>query len=87
MAAPPTTVSSYVKRLERRGHAEREANPDDRRSYRLRLTEAGQAAHAEAAALFLPALAAVRAGLGRDESAVTDALHAVRQALYAAGDP
>ena len=53
----------------------------------LRLTEAGQAAHAEAAALFLPALAAVRAGLGRDESAVTDALHAVRQALYAAGDP
>jgi DNA-binding MarR family transcriptional regulator len=87
MAAPPTTVSSYLKRLERRGHAEREANPADRRSYRLRLTAAGRAAHAEAGALFLPALAAVRAGLGRDEDAVTDALHAVRQALYAAGNP
>ena len=87
MAAPPTTVSSYVKRLERRGHAEREANPDDRRSYRLRLTAAGRAAHAEAGALFLPALAAVRAGLGPDEGTVTEALHAVRQALYAAGNP
>src|SRR3954454_21574207 len=27
MAAPPTTVSSYVKRLESRGHVRREPNP------------------------------------------------------------
>ncbi len=39
MAAPPTTVSSYVKRFEGRGHVERVPNPDDRRSYRLRLTD------------------------------------------------
>src|SRR4051812_24061141 len=29
MAAPPTTVSSYVKRFEARGHVEREPNPAD----------------------------------------------------------
>jgi DNA-binding MarR family transcriptional regulator len=38
MAAPPTTVSSYIKRLETRGHIERVPNPEDRRSYRIRLT-------------------------------------------------
>ena len=80
-------ASQLIDTLVLRGYLEREVNADDRRSYRLRLTEAGQAAHAKAAALFLPALAAVRAGLGRDEGAVTDALHAVRQSLYAAGDP
>ena len=42
MAAPPTTVSSYVKRFETRGHVRRVPNPDDRRSYRIVLTEAGQ---------------------------------------------
>src|SRR3712207_1862893 len=56
MAAPATTVSSYVKRFEARGHVVRERNPDDRRSYRLRLTEAGRQTHAAAAGLFLPAL-------------------------------
>jgi DNA-binding MarR family transcriptional regulator len=86
MTAPPTTVSSYVKRLERRGHASREHHPDDGRSYRLRLTTAGRRAHAEAAALFLPTLDAVREGLGKQEGAVTDALQAVRQALFAAGE-
>src|SRR3954451_19668628 len=35
MAAPATTVTSYVKRLEARGHVERVANPQDRRSYRI----------------------------------------------------
>jgi hypothetical protein len=33
MAAPPSTVSSYVRRFERRGHVERVANPGDLRSY------------------------------------------------------
>jgi DNA-binding MarR family transcriptional regulator len=37
MAAPPTTVSSYVKRFESRGHVEREPNPLDRRSFRIKL--------------------------------------------------
>jgi DNA-binding MarR family transcriptional regulator len=56
MAAPPTTVSSYVKRFERRGHVRRVPNPEDRRSYRLELTATGRQAHHAAGALFRPAL-------------------------------
>src|SRR4051794_41624551 len=32
MAAPPTTISSFIKRLESRGHLAREPNPRDGRS-------------------------------------------------------
>ena len=56
MAAPPTTVSSYVKRFERRGHVRRVPNPEDRRSYRLELTATGREAHHAAGALFRRAL-------------------------------
>ena len=56
MSAPPTTVSSYVKRLEQRGHVTKTPNPDDGRSYRLSLTPAGRRAHRIAGALFLPVL-------------------------------
>jgi DNA-binding MarR family transcriptional regulator len=84
MVAPPTTVSSYVKRLRERGHAVQDPNPDDRRSYRLRLTEAGKAAHADAAACFAPMVEVIRAGLGKDEQRVNDALHTARDALFGA---
>lgn len=62
MAAPATTVSSYVKRFERRGHVRRVANPDDGRSYRVELTPAGRRAHMSAGEQFGPVLAAVNAG-------------------------
>jgi DNA-binding MarR family transcriptional regulator len=81
MAAPLTTVSSYVKRFEARGHVRRMANPEDRRSYRLTLTAQGVKAHERAGVQFLPALAAVEAALGRSESTVTRALEALRRAL------
>ena len=45
MAAPLTTVFSYVKRFEARGHVEREPNPADRRSYRIKLTSVGRRAY------------------------------------------
>jgi DNA-binding MarR family transcriptional regulator len=66
MCAPPTTVSSYVKRFEGRGHAERVVNLDDRRSYRVCLTPAGRRAHRHAGQLFAPFLAAVDRRLGSD---------------------
>lgn len=81
MSAPATTVSSYVKRFEQRGHVEREPHPDDRRSYRIRLTTAGRAAHAEAAAEFLPALREVNRALGTREATVARALRTLRSAL------
>lgn len=81
MSAPPTTVSSYVKRLEQRGHVVREPNPDDGRSYRIRLTPEGRRVHRAAGAAFLPVLERVVVALGRDEPAVRSALGALRGAL------
>ena len=81
MAAPATTVSSVVKRLESRGHAVREKHPDDGRSYRIRLTDAGRAAHAQAVDLFRPVSADVTENLGEDASRVDDALLRLRDAV------
>lgn len=81
MAAPATTVSSVVKRLESRGHAVREKHPDDGRSYRIRPTDAGRATHAQAVDLFRPVSASVTEKLGEDVSHVDDALLKLRDAV------
>jgi DNA-binding MarR family transcriptional regulator len=81
LAAPPTTVSSSIKRIEARGHVVRERNPADGRSFVLRLTDAGRAAHAQAGARFLPVLDAVVGSLGRREPSVRRALADLRTAL------
>lgn len=87
MSAPLTTVSSYVKRLQRRGHIAREPNPADGRSYLLRLTPAGRAAHQAAGQAFLPVLDQVVAALDRHEPSVRTALARLREALDADGGP
>ena len=81
MAAPPTTVSSYVKRFEARGHVEREPNPADGRSYRIRLTPAGRRAHRAAAKLFIPMRTRVEEGLGTRATEVREALLTLRSVL------
>jgi DNA-binding MarR family transcriptional regulator len=81
MAAPLTTVSSYVKRFQARGHVTREPNPEDRRSYSIRLTPAGRTAHRKAAALFGPVRARVLDALGSDASQVHRTLLALRTIL------
>jgi DNA-binding MarR family transcriptional regulator len=81
MAAPPTTVSSYVKRFEARGHVERVPNPSDRRSYGIRLTVAGRRAHRAAARLFVPVRAEIERGLGSQATDVREALLALRGVL------
>jgi len=81
MAAPPTTVSSYVKRFEARGHVKREPNPADRRSYLIELTPAGHRTHRTAVKLFTPLRDRVSAGLGGQEAQVRDALVILRTAL------
>jgi DNA-binding MarR family transcriptional regulator len=65
MSAPATTVSSYVKRFEKRGHVDRVPSVEDRRSYRLILTTEGRAAHRRAGELFQPTLAEVDEALGK----------------------
>lgn len=63
MSAPATTVSSYVKRFEARGHVRRAPHPDDGRSYLVQLTDAGRRVHREAGEHFTPLLEEVnRAG-------------------------
>ena len=84
LALPPTTISSIVARLERRGHVERARNPGDGRSYRLRLTAAGQAAHTAAAALFAPVLGRVEAALSLPPGQARAALAAIDAAVRTA---
>jgi DNA-binding MarR family transcriptional regulator len=81
MAAPLTTVSSYVKRFETRGHIVREPNPADRRSYLIRLTPAGRRTHHRAAALFTPVRASVTDALGTKTSEVRGMLLSLRAVL------
>lgn len=81
MAAPPTTVSSYVKRFEARGHVEREPNPQDRRSYRIKLTPTGRRAHRTAAKVFIPLRDRVAERLGAQETDVRAALLTLRTVL------
>ena len=85
MSAPITSVSSYVKRFESRGHITREINPDDRRSYRLRLTDAGLEAHRLSAECFQPLLCDVEESIGRSLEEVNTALTSLGRALGETG--
>ena len=84
MAAPPTSVSSYVKRLEARGHLTRRPHPDDRRSYRIQLTAAGKRTHRSAEALFGPVRERIIQALGDQDGPVRDAVLHLRGVIDAA---
>ena len=84
MSAPATTVSSHVKRLVARGHVRQVPHPEDRRSYRITLTDAGQHAHTTAGRHFLSALATVEAALPRPARDVQQALRDLHAAIGAA---
>jgi DNA-binding MarR family transcriptional regulator len=70
-----------VGREEARGHVAREKNPDDGRSYLIRLTPAGRKAHRAAGIRFLPALDAVVASLGSREATVKRILENLKRAV------
>jgi DNA-binding MarR family transcriptional regulator len=72
--AAPTTVSSYVKRFERRGHITRTPNAEDGRSYRLELSAAGRDAHRHAGELFAPVLTQTDERLGAHAQTVREQL-------------
>jgi DNA-binding MarR family transcriptional regulator len=78
MAAPPTSVSSYVKRLEARGHLTRRPHPRDRRSYRIHLTAAGRRTHQAAVTQFTPVRTHVIEALAEEEGPVREALMRLR---------
>jgi DNA-binding MarR family transcriptional regulator len=66
MEMPLSTVLFRVGRLESRGHAERIPNPDDRRSYLVRLTDEGQRLLRQARPRFRAYAEAVEARLGAE---------------------
>jgi DNA-binding MarR family transcriptional regulator len=79
---PLTTVLFRLRRLERRGHAERIPNPDDGRSFLIRLTPAGQRLLRKARPRFRAYAEAVEARLGADGVAgAREHLAALREAI------
>jgi DNA-binding MarR family transcriptional regulator len=84
MALAPTTISSTVRRLERRGHICRTPNPADARSYRIELTSSGHDAHTRAGQLFLPVLAHVEGSLGMPVSEAENVLRLIEAAVRSA---
>ena len=79
---PLSTVLFRLRRVEKRGHAERIPNPDDRRSYRVRLTPAGEKLLAEARPRFRALAEAVEAALGAERvDTLRDGLTGLRGAI------
>ena len=79
---PLSTVIFRVKRLEHRGHAERVHNPDDGRSFLIRLTPEGQRLLDAARPVFRDYAEAVEARLGQERvDALKGGLLAIREAI------
>lgn len=81
---PLSTMLFRLGRLEKRGHAERVPNPDDGRSYLIRLTDEGNRLLAEARPAFRDYAEAVEGRLGSDPIAALRAgLEELRDAISA----
>jgi DNA-binding MarR family transcriptional regulator len=81
---PLSTVLFRVGRLEKRGHVERIANPDDRRSYLVRLTDEGARLLAQARPRFRAYAEAVESRLGDERVAeLRNELGVLREAIEA----
>src|SRR5262245_16630535 len=76
-----STVTSYLRRMTDRGHAERIPSAEDRRSYRIALTAEGDAAYGEALALFVPVLVEVTDQLGGSDEGLRGELARLDAAL------
>ncbi len=82
LGMPLSTVAFRVKRLERRGHAERVPNPDDGRSFLIRLTPKGKRLLDRARPAFRDYAEAVEARLGpKRVTALRTALVELREAI------
>ena len=82
LVMPLSTVIFRVKRLEQRGHAERVPNPDDGRSFLIRLTPKGKQLLDRARPAFRDYAEAVEGRLGQKRVAqLRTALAELRQAI------
>jgi DNA-binding MarR family transcriptional regulator len=81
---PLSTVLFRVRRLEKRGHAKRTPNPEDRRSFLVELSPDGQRLLAQARPRFRALALAVQDRLGSEQvSGLRDGLGELRQAIEA----
>ena len=81
---PLSTMLFRLGRLERRGHAERVPNPDDRRSYLIRLTKEGERLLGDARPAFRDYAEAIEGRLGSERvEALRSGLDELRQAVAA----
>ena len=88
MEMPLSTVLFRVGRLEKRGHVEREPNPDDRRSYLVRLSRDGELLLAQARPRFRAYAEAVEARLGDERiGSLRGDLTQLREAIEAELSP
>jgi DNA-binding MarR family transcriptional regulator len=79
---PLSTVLFRVRRLEKRGHAERTPNPDDRRSYLVELSPDGQKLLGKARPRFRSLALAVQERLGDERvSGLRGGLGELREAI------
>jgi DNA-binding MarR family transcriptional regulator len=80
LGMPVTTVLDTLGGLQRRGHVVRLRNPRDRRSYLVRLTDAGEQVHDETEALFSEAEVRLLAHLGGRRADIIEALSTLKDA-------
>ena len=83
----PTTLSSVIERLVRKGQVRRVANPEDGRSYLVELTRSGKATNARNSARFAKVIARVRANLELEEEELLAQLQVFEAALRASLRP
>jgi DNA-binding MarR family transcriptional regulator len=82
----PTTLSSALNRLERRGHVRRTRNPNDGRSHLVELTEAGDRRWKEGWPPLTESVAQVVDQLGDEHEDVVEQLRRLEEALRGALD-
>ena len=80
LGMPVTTALDTLGGMQRRDHVARLRNPRDRRSYLVRLTDAGEQVHDETQARFSEADALLLAHLAGRRADIIDALSALKVA-------
>jgi DNA-binding MarR family transcriptional regulator len=81
LGMPPTTLSSMIDRLVRKGQMRRAPNPDDGRSYLVQLTAKGKATNARNAQRLQRVVDRVRTNLELDEEELLTTLRVLEDAL------
>jgi len=81
LGMPPTTLSSMIERLVRKGQVRRVPNPDDGRSYLLQLTAKGKSTNARNAQRLGRVIDRVRTNLEAEEEELLSTLRVLEDAL------